>query len=173
MIQDIPQFVPSKVCLSCEGCCRFKEEASPWRPKISREEVDRICRAGKKSTAKNLFQDVVDEQGYIKAHKSQGAYRCRFLDLRNNRCRIYTRRPFECRLYPFLLTQDKKQTLVWVHLSCPYIQERWDTEAFDQHVGHLKKFFAREDVAASLNRNSFLPEDYPEYRDELKYLFTL
>ena len=38
MFSDLPQFVPQSVCLSCDGCCRFKEEQSSWRPKAVGDE---------------------------------------------------------------------------------------------------------------------------------------
>lgn len=38
MLQNFKQFVPSNVCLSCDGCCRFKQSDSRWRPHMTKEE---------------------------------------------------------------------------------------------------------------------------------------
>ena len=35
MFADLPQLVPQKICLSCQGCGRFKDARSVWRPKVA------------------------------------------------------------------------------------------------------------------------------------------
>ena len=40
MFADLPQLVPQKICLSCQGCGRFKDARSVWRPKVAPGELE-------------------------------------------------------------------------------------------------------------------------------------
>jgi len=134
MFSNFPQFVPPKICLSCQGCCRFREAESLWRPKVAPGELE--TNEYKKDLAKALGED-----GYIKTVEGQGQNRCAFLDLGTNKCGIYACRPFECRLYPFVLVKEKDKVVVSAHHACPYVQEKKDSEEFGLPLGH--RIFSR------------------------------
>ncbi len=166
MFSDFPQLVPQKICLSCQGCCRFRGATSVWRPKVAPEELE--TNEHKEDLTWALGQD-----GYIKTVKVQGQNRCTFLNLGNNQCGVYSGRPFECRLYPFLLTRKSGCIGVSAHLSCPYVQESRYFPEFEKHVGVLKAYLSGEERARFLQNNSALVGDYSEYRGEIEELFAL
>ena len=157
----LKQFVPSKVCLSCDGCCRYKEEENPWRPKV---EV---------SLSDILLKDT-DKDGYIKTVSCvDGLHRCTFLNLKDNTCRIYKNRPFECQLYPFVLTRWEGRPSLCVHLSCPFVQEQHQKESFKEYIRYLKEYFSGKAVLEFLKENPSLVGDYSEYKDELEFVLSL
>jgi len=188
LFSDFPQLVPPKICLSCQGCCRYKEAESVWRPKVAPaggearplgrpEELE--DNEHKKDLTWALGQD-----GYLKTvplsgtpfgRKEQGQNRCAFLNLETNKCGVYSGRPFECRLYPFLLTRSKEngRVTVSVHLSCLYVQQSRYSAEFEKHVDVLKAYLSGEERARFLQNNPALVGDYGEYRDEIEELFTL
>ena len=166
MFADFPQIVPQKICLSCQGCCRFKEAASVWRPKVAPEEL-----AGQD----NSVRQALSKDGYLKTVREKGQNCCTFLHLGSNKCGIYACRPFECRLYPFLLTRPEKngRITVSVHLSCPYVQgSRYSTE-FEKYVGVLKAYLSGEERLRFLKNNPALLSDYRESPQEIEELFTI
>jgi Fe-S-cluster containining protein len=163
---SLKQFVPSDVCLKCDGCCRYKEADSVWRPKLGQEEkagLAELITAG----------GVLDKQGYIKTIQKCGEHFCRFLNNTDNTCGIYTKRPFECSLYPFVLSRTPDAVKVYVHLSCPYVQDHLSHKDFQDYVAYLKEFFHRLDISDFLSRNQDMLHDYSAYVSELLYLFDL
>ena len=163
MLFDLQQFVPSRVCLSCDGCCRFKEKESAWRPHVTGDE-------------KSAFKkEDLDATGRVKTIGCvhDGRHPCSFLEVSTGACRVYQHRPFECQLYPFVLTKKNGQTTLAVHLPCPYIQEKNRTMEFEEHVGFLKIYFQRKDVLDFLKKNPALAGEYPGCEDELETLFTV
>jgi Fe-S-cluster containining protein len=162
---NLAQFVPSHVCLACDGCCRFKEEDSSWRPKVGADE----------GLAEHIFaREALDAGQRIKTVRCQdGAYQCRFFSPEGNVCTIYAYRPFECRLYPFILRQVGSEVVLAVHLNCPHIQQTKKEESFDQYVQYLRIFFAEYEVAEFLRNNRSLVDPYSSYDDELENLFTI
>ena len=171
MIKDVEQFVPSSVCLKCDGCCRFKEADSSWRPKIMDEEKEQAANQGMPD---NIFSDgAVDAQGFISTLLCQGTNVCTFLDISCNKCRIYNARPFECQLYPFLVIKKGEEAIVAVHLSCPYVQDNMEKEEFAKYVDDLQMLLRRQEVIDFLKRNPSVVNDYSEYKYELKELFVI
>lgn len=172
MENNLTQFVPSEVCLKCDGCCRFKEKDSVWRPKMAQEEIAQ--NDGKRGLADLILsKETFSKEGTIKTVTCHGEHLCSFFNPQDHTCRIYFARPFECRLYPFVLTKQQQKAAVFVHLMCPYVQQERRTRHFEDYVVYLKKFFQESEVLAFLERNPALVGDYSDYREELEYLFTL
>ncbi len=169
MLASLPQFVPQDVCLSCKGCCRFKEMKSPWRPRVMTEEAERIKAHPSARPLETLVPPIVDG-GYVRALPCEGQFRCAFLNTADNTCGIYHDRPFECRLYPFLLIKRGTETAVAVHGSCPYVQDNRHTPAFDGCVAQLKTCLREKDVFPFLETQA---GDYPGGEDEIETLFIV
>ena len=164
---SLKQFVPSLVCLSCEGCCRFQSGKSPWRPKVGRgEEADFKSGLG-------TAEDILDHGAYVKAELYGALWRCCFLDGEANTCGIYSGRPFECRLYPFLLVKSGEQFLVALHLSCPFAQKYYGKAETENYAAYLKEFFSRTPGKEFLINNRELFSDYREAADEWVPVFEL
>jgi len=172
MYDHLEQFVPQKVCLSCDGCCRFKEEKSTWRPKLTKTEIQ-----GNQSLSladRILRQDILDHRGYIKTVSCQGQYLCSFFNPNGNICKIYQNRPFECQLYPFILSKNALgETALSVHLLCPHIQEKRTTSEFEAFKNYLYQYFHQPRNLAFLKNNPQLIGDYSQYESEIERLFTL
>jgi len=162
----LKQFVPSKVCLKCDGCCRYKTADSPWRPKLGARDCEGL---GALITAGN----AMDGQSYVKTAPSCGQHICMFLEEKDNTCGIYSRRPLECFLYPFILSKTADALKVYVHLACPYIQDHLSRPDYEAYVLYLREFFRREDVRRVLAQNSAMLHDYTAYTPELLRLFDL
>lgn len=172
MISEMKQFVPSEVCLGCDGCCRFKEEDSAWRPRITDSEKKQI--STKPGLADKIFSKVkVGDDHQLTTVLCHGLHICTFFNPEHNTCGIYHARPFDCQLYPFVMTRNEGRAVVSVHLLCPHIQEKKDSEEFVQYAQYLRGFFARPDVITFLQKNPFMIGDYSPYRDELEELFEL
>jgi len=154
------QFLSSDVCLACEGCCRFDKEKSDWRPKIGKSE--KIC-----------SQVTVEQGGYLNDKLCQGIYVCGFFNSKDTTCTIYQDRPFECQLYPFVLTGFNQNPAVSVHLSCPYVQEKKETKVYDQYVSYLKDLFLEPEVGVLLKASPHLFGKYLGYESELEWVFDV
>ena len=173
MLKNLPQFVPSSVCLACDGCCRFKDEHSAWRPKVSSEEIlENVSQ--EKGLAEIIFsKESVASDGHLKTRNAHGPCHCTFFNLEKNTCGIYSQRPFECQLYPFLLIKKDAGMVIGVHLNCPYVQEKRHTEIFDNYVSVLKQYFKESQGADFIRRNLSLAGDYSAYQEEIEDIFTL
>ncbi len=169
---EFKQFVPSLVCLSCDGCCRFHDPASGWRPKLGAGEQNS---AGPLAGCLDLAADSrgLDEEGFIRTEADQGQHRCRFLQFKDNTCQVYCFRPFECQLYPFLLIKEGKDFLVGLHLSCPFVQKFFGKEELEAYKLYLNDFLRHPEMIHFLRDNISLFGDYQAWAREWVPVFSL
>lgn len=129
----LKQFVPSEYCLKCVGCCRFFENPTMWAPPG--------CRLV----------------------KTNDGYRCEHLKEENNRCVLYSQRPLDCRLYPFLLVKQGSRLQLGLHKSCCFLEEQQPALADIQtYVHYLKQRLATASFIRTIRKNPKIAADYQE-----------
>jgi len=164
-ISELKQFVPCRVCLACDGCCRFRRPDSVWQPHLTPQEIGAL--------KNQAVERILSAEGRVPTVPHQDFFICHFFSPAHNACGIYHARPFECSLYPFLLTKTDSGMALSVHLLCPYVMEKKDSLAWRQHILYLQDFFAREDVRAFLQRYPQLAADYSQSGQEMEKVFNL
>jgi uncharacterized protein len=151
----IEQFVDSKTCLRCQGCCRFKEIDSAWGPAFLKEETA-------SAKAHHLLLEAIGKNNKLKLKKAAGqeCFVCHFLDLKDNSCGIYAFRPFECQLYPFLINLDQGRIYLSVDPGCPFVQEHLDSALLKTHASRLFEFLDTKECRAMLKNNPQIIQAY-------------
>jgi Fe-S-cluster containining protein len=144
----IAQCIPQKVCLECRGCCRFASADSPWSPALLKSEITSLAKKTR------LVYD-----------RRQGNYICAALDVEDNRCKLYRFRPFDCRLYPFLLNRQADKVFLALDLHCPFAQNNLDTPTFQKHIRYLTVALNVPGFAKALRKNPQLAQAYPDALD--------
>jgi len=156
----IKQFVPSEVCLKCQGCCRFKEDDSVWSPCLLDEEVlSLIDKEGIPAASLSINRRLK-----LVPSPNQEGFFCPFLKSEDNKCQIYRIRPFECQLYPFLLSMRNKKVLLTVDLNCPYVKSKINSGEFKEYSGYLMQYLNSSKQLCMLKDN---PQILAAYEDVL------
>ncbi|HNX80959.1 MAG TPA: YkgJ family cysteine cluster protein [Candidatus Omnitrophota bacterium] len=162
---SIKQFVPSEFCLKCQGCCRFAEDNSVWLPCLLDEEIQDLLDKDIPAVTITLDRKIVPKPN----HGGDG-FVCAFLGESDNACKIYAMRPFECQLYPFLITLRGKKVILTVDLNCPYIEKNVNTGNFKEYVRYLEGFLNAPAQVELLRNNPHIIQAYQDVLDivELK-----
>jgi len=90
-------------CLNCGTCCRNGGPSLHWEDRALVEQgfihTRHLYTIRRGEPARDPIRDglVSVESDIIKIKGCDGSWTCRFLDEDSNRCRIYERRPLECR----------------------------------------------------------------------------
>lgn len=157
----IKQIVPQEVCLKCRGCCRFAEADSVWLPCLLDEEmqdlIDRPDIPAVSVSANKRVLPILNPAGE--------GFLCPFLGGADNRCKIYSFRPFECQLYPFLINLRGKKAALTVDLNCPYIKENLKTDALQNYTEYLTAYLNSPPQLATLKDNPQIIQAYEEVLD--------
>jgi Fe-S-cluster containining protein len=166
----LKQLIPQEFCLKCEGCCRFIEEKSEWIPRITQMEILELA---KENIPPAVFSKTDKDDRQLNLVKSKGINFCIFLSPKENKCEIYKNRPFDCRLYPFILEKKGKNISLGIHLACTFAKENLDKKELKEYVKYLKEFLNIREVAAFIKENSFLAGNYQDYKNQIKTICIL
>lgn len=156
----IKQIIPQEYCLKCKGCCRFAQMDSVWSPCLLEEEIQdfldkKIPPAAISREHKLLLIPNPKEEGYL----------CPFSDSSNNKCKIYSFRPFECQLYPFLINLRRGKIILTVNLNCPYIGENLKTPQLEEYIEYLTSYLNSPNQLELIKSN---PQFLQAYEDVLE-----
>jgi Fe-S-cluster containining protein len=157
----IKQFVPQEFCLQCQGCCRFKEANSVWSPCLLDEEIQELLdKPGIPAASISIdrrIQPITDPQS--------ANFLCPFLETPDNKCKIYSTRPFECQLYPFLINLRKGKVLLTVDLNCPYVYEKINSQEARDYIAYLTSYLNSPKQLKTLKDNPQIIQAYEEVRE--------
>lgn len=159
----IKQFLPQEYCLSCRLCCRFKEENSVWSPCLLDEEIQALL--DKKIPAASIS---IDRRLHPVHSCSEGTFICPFLDAQENKCKIYAFRPFECQLYPFLISLRGKRILLTLDLNCPYARAKLNSPELKEYTAELTAFLNKPSQIKILKDNPQIIQAYEEVLDVIE-----
>lgn len=151
------QILKKEICLKCLGCCRFLEPHSSWAPGLLDKEIKVLSKY--KKTCLNISPD---KKIIPLASKEKDCFFCPFLHPQNNKCKIYSKRPFECRLYPFLINSKEGKTYLTLDLNCPFVAENKETAAFKKYTLDLARLLNKESYKKLLRDNPQVIQSYPQ-----------
>ena len=143
---NIKQIIPEGYCLSCQGCCRFAGERTPWAVHISGEEQQAL---GIQDTVVPSVADPVT-----------GQYACGYFNNRQGGCAVYYKRPFECRLYPFVINRQGASVFLALDLNCPYAKDHYETQAMRDFISYLTTVCNSPELLRVLKENPWLIQQY-------------
>ena len=153
----IKQLLDCSVCLQCRGCCRFSEGNSIWVPVLSSAEQDSVSKAcpGEGVVAGGRLATVPAPE--------EGLHYCVLFSPPGNSCRFYSRRPLECRLYPFLinLNPDNGRVFLCLDMNCPFAAEHHKDSSFREYAGYLAEYLNSPARLEFFRREKRLLQSYP------------
>jgi Fe-S-cluster containining protein len=160
----IKQFVPSAVCLKCQGCCRFKEAVGVWLPCVLNEEKDIL--------KKNSLLCSQDKKIIPVFSEKERIFFCPLLNRKENKCVVYAERFLDCRLYPFVINRRQKKVYLSADLNCAFIKDNFKGAGFEKYVEYLLGLLNSRLYPDLLRNNPQIVQTYPEVTDiaELKDL---
>ena len=162
---EIPQILTSEQCLKCRGCCIFHQPEGDWSPRLTPEDVAGLMKAEPDGKWRHGSDRIV-----LKSCK--GAHACSFIDEQSHHCFVYGARPFECRIYPFLVSSEKSGFKIYAHLSCPGIDQLRAAGVWEGARTKIRAFFSQTDVQSFIHHHAVSFPDYSLSKDEIEEVFA-
>ena len=159
----IKQFVPQEFCLKCRDCCRFLEADSVWSPCLLDQEIQDLL-------DKKIPAASISSQRRIQPipNPANDGFICPFLNAQDNKCKIYGFRPFECQLYPFLISIRDDKVLLTLDLNCPYVEENLKSRECKDYTQHLTTFLNSAKQKRILKDNPQIIQAYKQVLDVIE-----
>lgn len=156
----LPQLVPSRVCLSCDVCCRFPEPDSFLRPYFTAGEIRRAVARGIDPAH---FPDPGGGQITVVPHPAGEGYLCPAFDPSTSHCRIYDDRPLDCRIYPLAVmwSADASAVVLGWDTKCPFLREAVPKEIL-AYAGTITELLERGELLDTVAANPRLVGRFQE-----------
>jgi len=126
------QFLPNGTCVDCLGCCRFLVSDSVWSPSLLDQDIRKLL----KNKIPPSLISTNKKLRLIPGQKKEN-FICAFLNTQDNKCKIYSFRPFECQLYPFLINKQAKKLFLAIDLNCHFIKENLENIELRNYAQYL------------------------------------
>ncbi len=151
------QIVHHEQCRRCRECCRFRANREDFAPIFTTEEVETI-RAVRGSMPEFTPFKATPNILQIRLKQAEVAdpvypLVCPFLDEENYQCLIYDVRPFDCRIWPFIVVRIREtgeiQLAHFTGDACLALQEVSDDD-FADYEAYMQELVASEDMLMML-----------------------
>jgi len=151
----IAQIIPQGICLKCRGCCRFSQQDNIWSASLLDEEI-------RSSLEKKIPSCAIsrDKKIRLEPNPEEDNFICHFLNIQDNQCNIYSLRPFECQLYPFLISRHEGMVFLAVDVKCPFVRDNLESGIFKKHTQYLTHLFNNPPWLNSLKSNPQIIQAY-------------
>ncbi len=158
---DLPQIVPSDLCLRCDVCCRFPERESVLRPYFTAQERDRAIASG---LDPDLLPELSGGKIRLIPHPAGEGYICPAFDPDTQHCRIYAARPLDCRLYPLALMRDEEghTQVLGLDTKCPYVQDVAQESQLAAYARRVNGLLGEPLLSEVLSKNPGLINPYQD-----------
>lgn len=147
----------SDECAACRACCQFRAGKLYFAPLWTDDEV-RHLQTGSPETAQFHPFDAsgrVFQIGLVPSTLKEDVWVCPLLDEPSNMCRVYGLHPFDCRIWPFLVTRDPDGAVRLVYVADPDCRgmRRACADGGDElksYARYLEGYLRRPEVVATL-----------------------
>lgn len=159
----LKQIIPSSLCLSCDICCRFIDKNAPLAPRLLPHEI----------TPK--IKPYMDKSGRVALDRLRDMYSCHFFNAKKNKCSIYSKRPLDCRLYPFTIMFDEKREniILGIDKLCPFAIKSGNEALIKNYFHYLADLLDKKEVASKIAANPSFIGNFQEDVMQFSYLSTL
>ncbi|HVM31800.1 MAG TPA: YkgJ family cysteine cluster protein [bacterium] len=161
MQPQLPQLIPSEVCLECPVCCRFPEKQASLSPFFFPEEraqVEALGEDGRAFRAAGASKAEVVECGH--------GFACTFFNPGDHTCRIYPVRPLDCSMYPaaVMWSQDRRQVLMGADTKCPALRRPEIAAKLDHYLDWMQRYLESADISSLIHQH---PEWITDFQEEV------
>lgn len=164
-------FVPEGFCLSCQGCCRYPARDTVWAPLFLFEEILELTQANILPSCIFTHPDArAKTAARIDLVEEDLTFICPCLETKTNKCKIYSSRPFDCQLYPFLLASRGNEAYLAIDTKCPYGVKARDSREFRDHVRYLEGFLTSKEFLKLAGND---PGIVQHYAQDVEFLLAL
>ena len=159
MRPQLPQLVPSEVCLECPVCCRFPEKQAALSPFFFPEERDQ---AESLKTAGFFREAGASKAGLVECGHG---FACSFFDPEDHTCRTYSARPLDCSMYPAVIMRsaDRQKVLLGVDTLCPALSRPEVSSRLRQYLDWIQRYLESKTLSSLVHKH---PQFIGEFLEE-------
>jgi Fe-S-cluster containining protein len=163
MQPQLPQLIPSEICLECPVCCRFPEKQATLSPFFfpgERNQAEII-------NSRGLFREAAQGQA-SKAElvKCGHGFACSFFNPEDHTCQVYEARPLDCSMYPAVImhSEDHRKVMVGADTKCPALKRPLVAAKLKHYLDSIQRYLESTTLSSLIRK---YPQFISEFQEEV------
>jgi len=144
-------------------CCRFIDSNASLAPIFLPGEINQ------------KVKPHLDKSCRVKLKPLQDMHACPFFNTENNKCSIYSKRPFDCRLYPLaiMFNESRKKIILGIDKKCPFSVKAENEALIKNYFHYLVDLLEKKEIASIIAENPLFIGDFQDDVIQFSYLDTI
>jgi Fe-S-cluster containining protein len=164
MRPQLPQLIPSEICLECPVCCRFPEKQASLSPFFFPEERHQ---ADSINNRKGSFREAaLGAASKAELVACGHGFACSFFNPEDHTCRIYEARPLDCAMYPAVIMEspDRQKVFLGADTKCPALSRPNVTAKLKTYLDSIQRYLESTTLSSLIRQ---YPHFISEFQEEV------
>ena len=162
MHPQLPQLIPSDVCLDCPVCCRFPDKQASLSPFFFPEEKSAV----ESLHAKGSFREAASKASKAKLVACGHGVACSFFNPEDHTCQVYPARPLDCSMYPAVImrSHDRQKVMVGADTKCPALKRPSVAAKLKGYLDSIQRYLESAPLSSLIQK---YPQFISEFQEEV------
>jgi Fe-S-cluster containining protein len=163
MLPQLPQLIPSEICLDCPVCCRFPEKQASLSPFFFPEERKSADSIHSKGSFREAAMGAVSKAQLVTCGHG---WACSFFNPEDHTCQIYEARPLDCSMYPAVImhSDDRQKVLVGADMKCPALRRPDVAAKLKDYLDSIQRYLESTTLSSLIRQ---YPQFISEFQEEV------
>ena len=163
MRPQLPQLIPSEICLECPVCCRFPEKQAALSPFFFPEERQQVESLQLKGSFREAAPGAASKAKLVACGHG---FACSFFNPEDHTCQVYEARPLDCSMYPAVVmqSQDQKKVLLGADTKCPALSRPGVAAKLHQYLDWIQRHLESTTLSSLIRK---YPQFISEFQEEV------
>jgi len=163
MRPQLPQLIPSEICLDCPVCCRFPEKQAALSPFFFPEERTQAELLQTKGSFREVGKALPSKAELVACGHG---FACSFFNPGDHTCQVYEARPLDCSMYPAVVMhgRDPKKVLVGADTKCPALRRPAVAAKLKDYLDWIQRYLESANPLSLLGK---YPQFIGEFQEEV------
>ncbi len=163
MQPQLPQLIPSEICLDCPVCCRFPEKQAALSPFFFPEERVQAEQLKPKGSFREAGKGLPSKALLVACGHG---FACSFFNPEDHTCQVYEARPLDCSMYPAVImhSRDHEKVLVGADAKCPALKRPSVAVRIGSYFDLIQRYLENTTLSSLIRK---YPQFISEFQEEV------
>ncbi|HTC21057.1 MAG TPA: YkgJ family cysteine cluster protein [bacterium] len=163
MQPQLPQLIPSEICLECPVCCRFPEKQAALSPFFFPEERSQAEFIQSRGSFRQAAKGQASKAQLVECGHG---FACSFFNPEDHTCQVYEARPLDCSMYPAVImhSEDHRKVMVGADTKCPALERPHVAARLKHYLDSIQRYLESTTLSSLIRK---YPQFISEFQEEV------
>ncbi len=169
MKPQLPQLIPSEICLECPVCCRFPDKQAALSPFFFPEEKAQAENLQPKGSFREASRGLASKAELVACGHG---FACSFFNPEDHTCQVYEARPLDCSMYPAVVMHSREhdKVLLGADTKCPALGRPSVAVRLGNYLDSIQRYLGSTTLSSLIRKYPQLISEFQEEVVEVREL---